>query len=267
MLVRLIALLAFLLLRTRRQIVRENLARAFPDLSPKTLRLLIRTFARNLADVVAETIKAYGLSREELLKRVTITNIEVLDRFVQAHQSIVLLGSHEANWEWVFLACSGQLPFDILAVYGPLPNAHADAFMNITRSRFGASLCTRQDLGRQLIEGRKKLRAVVLTVDGKPLADDECHWVTFLNQDTAFRSRFEALARQWQYPVVFTSRKRTARGHYAVTFEILGEPPYGTQHLQLVAHYAESLQRSIRANPADWLWTQRRWNVRKPLYH
>jgi KDO2-lipid IV(A) lauroyltransferase len=103
-------------------------------------------------------------------------------------------------------------------------------------------------------------------VDGKPLTDDECHSVQFLNQQTAFRSRFATLATLWNYPVIFADRHRTARGHYEVHFELLGEPPYPTAAPWLVERYAEALERSLRTSPADWLWSQRRWDFSKPFY-
>jgi len=265
-LIRVIASLWLVLIPSRRRIVAGNLAAAFPDSSAEWQRRQLLAFARNFADVLAETIKGYRISKGELNERVRITNPEMVERFARANQSIVLLGSHEANWEWILLACSERLPFDIHTVYGVLGNAGIDSFLHAVRSRFGASLHTRKDFARELIAGRNKLRAIVLTVDGKPLPDDDTHWVQFLNQDTAFRSRFETLARLWRYPVIFVARRRTARGHYEVTFELLGEPPYDVPPFQLVDRYAAALQRSITENPADWLWTQRRWTIKKPFY-
>jgi Kdo2-lipid IVA lauroyltransferase/acyltransferase len=260
------AFLAPRLMRSRRQLVHENLERAFPALTDAARRELGRAFARNFADVVLESIKGYSISEAELNRRVRLTNLEVLERFVRARQSIVLVAAHEANWEWVFLACSSQLPFELQTVYKPLRGAAVDAFMHATRARFGAMLFTRKEFTRALLERRGCLRAIALLADERPSASDDCRWLRFLNQDTAFRTGFETLSRMWQYPVVFAARRRISRGHYEVTFELLGEPPYATQTVALVERYAEALQRSIEANPADWNWAQPRWSVRKPLY-
>ena len=261
-----LAFLAFRVIRYRRRVVYENLSKAFPDLAPAALHDLVKAFYRNAADVVAETISAYSISKDTLNERVRITNIEVLERFVQANQSIVLLGTHEANWEWVFLACSSRLPFAIDAVYKPLHNPGVNAFLVAVRSRFGAVLMTPGDALRELVKGCNRLRAVSLIVDQRPVSKDECHWIPFLNQQTPFLVGFEKLARLWGYPVVLAARRRTKRGYYEVTFEILGEPPYDSKSFHLTERYAASLERSIRASPADWLWTHRRWRTRKPFY-
>jgi KDO2-lipid IV(A) lauroyltransferase len=264
-LARLLALLAMYVIRYRRQVVRDNLSRAFPALSESARHDLMKAFYRNVADVALETLKAGAISQKELNARVRITNLEMLDRFADAGQSIVLLGAHEANWEWVFLACSGRLPFAVDVIYKPLHNAVFDAFVARTRSRFGAHLIVPNDALKELVKGRDRLRAIALLVDQRPAAGNESHRVSFLDQDTPFLVGFEKLARLWKYPVVFAARHRTRRGHYEVTFEILGEPPYDSTRFEIVQRYASALERSIRKHPADWLWSHRRWLAAKPL--
>jgi KDO2-lipid IV(A) lauroyltransferase len=266
LLTRTLSALMLLLMPARRQIIRENIALAFPDRAASWHRRQLVQFRRNVADVIAEILKGYTLGRPKLDERVRIINPELLQSFATAGQSVMLVGSHQANWEWVFLACCGRIPFEICAVHALLGHPGIDGFLRVMRSRFGATMLTRKAFGRELIAGRNRLRAIVLTVDGKPLPEDECHSVRFLNQQTAFRSRFATLATLWNYPVIFADRRRTARGYYEVRFELLGEPPYDTLAPWLVERYAEALERSLRASPADWLWTQRRWNFSKPFY-
>ncbi len=263
---RVLGFLAPYVMRSRAETARANLAGAFPSLAAAAHRRLVREFSYNFADVILEAVKGYSLSEAALHNRVRIKNPELLQRFADANQSLLLVGSHEANWEWVFLACSLRLPFEVHAVYKPLRHARVDAFVRATRSRFGAALFTRGQFVQQMADPRDGLRAIGLIVDERPSAGDARHWVRFLGKDTAFRTAFEQLARLWKFPVVFSSRRRTARGCYEVTFEILGEPPYDPMPGLLVERYAASLERSIRENPADWLWTQRRWETQRSFY-
>jgi len=264
---RVAAVVALTLQPKRVKAIEANLEMAFPELNAVERRRLARAFVHNFADVAVETIKACTISKDELNDRVRITNIEAVEQFAREHQSIILIGSHEANWEWVLLACSSQLTHDIQAAYKPPPSAGLHAFLRNVRTRFGASLFATDKAAQAIIEGRKKLRAIAIIGDEKPSKTDPCRWTTFLNQETAFRTSFETLAELWRYPVVFVSRKRTSRGRYEVTFVVLGKPPYDTKKSNLVEAYASALQSSIRARPADWLWTQRRWSIAKPDYN
>ncbi len=251
--------LAMHVLRYRRGVAEENLARAFPSLSKSRRRDLLRAFYRNLAGTALEILKTGYLSDEELDSRVQFANIEVLDRFVSGNQSIILVGAHEANWEWVFLACCRRLGFAVDLVYKPLHNAAIDDLMKRMRARFGANLVPAADAFKELIKGRERLRAIGLQVDQRPAGRSECRSFRFLNQATPFVVGFEKLARHWRYPVVFVGRSRTGRGRYAVAFEVLGEPPYDCAPFELTERYVRALERSILEHPADWLWTHRRW--------
>ncbi len=246
--------------------IQDNLAAAFPGLDPKARRRLAHAAVRNLIDVVAETFKALSIPRASLDARVKITNPELLDRFREAGQSIIVLGSHQANWEWVLLSCSSQLPFEVQCAYKPPHGPRLAAFLLAMRTRFGARLFTPAEAKQTIIEGRRTLRAIVITPDEKPAGGEPSRSAAFLGGETEFRSSFEQIALLWRYPVVFAARRRVARGRYEVTFQLLGEPPYDPAACNLVEAYAAALQDSIAANPADWLWSRRRRQAAPAFY-
>jgi KDO2-lipid IV(A) lauroyltransferase len=255
-----LACVAMRVVRYRRRVAEANLAAAFPALSRRARLDLLRASYRNLVTVVLETLKTDGLTDAQLDSHVRLVNVGILDRFAAAGQSIILLGAHEANWEWVFLACSRRLEFAVDLVYKPLHDAVIDELMRRTRARFGASLIpSGREVFKELIAGGTRLRAIGLQVDQRPGAGSESRSFRFLNRDTPFLVGFEKLARYWQYPVVFVGRRRTARGRYEVAFEVLAEPPYAAADFELTRRYVERLERSVLENPADWLWTHDRW--------
>lgn len=263
---RVLALSAFHVIRYRRTATERLLAGAFPDLRPPRLSALTKRYYCHIADIVVEIVKGYSISREELERRVRFTNFDLLDRFLAKQQSFILIGSHGANWEWVSLACSARLPCSIDVVYKELRDIVYGTFMAAMRSRFGANLIERSGGLLELAKGQNRLRAIAMVVDHAPAASDACHWVRFLNQDTAFQVDFERLARLWNCPVVHAARRRVGRGRYEVTFEILGEPPYADPVYTIVERFAASLECSIRANPEDWFWHRRRWKRKRPFY-
>ncbi len=266
LLARVLALGAFHVLRYRRAETQNLLGKAFPELGPARLAALTKRYYCRVADIAAEIAKAYSIPREELGRRVRFTNFELLERYLAARQPFVLVGSHGANWEWVSLACSARLPCEYHVVYKEPRDAAYGAFMAAVRSRFGAILIERSRALPELAGRQDRLRAIALAVDHAPAPGEPCHWVRFLNQDTAFQVGFERLARMWAYPVVHAARRRLGRGRYEVTFEILGEPPYAGPAYAMVERFAASLERAIRANPEDWFWHRRLWAHRRPFY-
>jgi KDO2-lipid IV(A) lauroyltransferase len=125
--------------RFRRKLALSNLTRSFPDKSAQELEQIARQAYRNACDMIAEVLKGAVIGEQELRQRVRILNIDALARFTRAGQSVIMLASHQCNWEWLLLASCLELRVGVDAVYKPLRVAAIDRFMLGMRSRFGGS--------------------------------------------------------------------------------------------------------------------------------
>ena len=94
-----------------------NLKNSFPDKTDKETKQIQKKFYKNLCDYAVETIKLYTISPEELGKRMIFKNPEVLQPFANQKQSVILLASHQFNWEWLLAAGSFKLPMIVDFVY------------------------------------------------------------------------------------------------------------------------------------------------------
>src|SRR5204862_5375564 len=98
--------LAFRVFPYRERLVRENLTRAFPHLDEPELRAVMRGYYLGFAQMLVEIIKGAGLPGEEIRRRVRIVNLEGPRAHLQQGQSVLLVGAHQCNWEWMLLALS-----------------------------------------------------------------------------------------------------------------------------------------------------------------
>ena len=94
------AWVALRLFGLRRAVVRDNLRRSFPDWTPAQLRAVEREFARRQGEIAAEVLYARRIGADELRKRVTIVNPEVLAGAGHP-RPMMLLGAHLCNFEWM----------------------------------------------------------------------------------------------------------------------------------------------------------------------
>ncbi|MEM1433009.1 MAG: lysophospholipid acyltransferase family protein [Pseudomonadota bacterium] len=263
------SLLAWLLdhvFKYRRRVVDDNLRTAFPHAEPATLRSIRSRFYSNLADTFVETLKALHMSSEDLTARVRIENAELLKPYVDAGTPIMLISAHLANWEWAFLRCGLELSYPLECIYRPQRSEFVDRQVRRVRTRFGAGVISYLDAFRHIMAHLKTPRATSFVVDQRPSDQEERHWTSFLEQDTPFYAGWAKLAQLTRYPVFYADLKRTARGHYSVTFVLLTEAAQHANADQLVEQFVRLLETSIKAAPADWLWSHRRWRDRKPIY-
>jgi KDO2-lipid IV(A) lauroyltransferase len=259
---------AFRILRWRRDQVAGDVDRAFPDKSAAERARIVRQSYRNLADVVMEALWGFGASAEELRRRVAFENPEIVDRCAGAKQSVVLLTPHFCNWEWLLLAGGATFGLPIDAVYQTLRVPSVDRFFREARSRFGGKPFPRQDFVYELMSRAGTPRAYGLIADQTPPRGERAHWTRLLDRDTAFFVGAEKIARFLDATVLYVAMRRVRRGHYTVRFSVLAEPPSVRdaegEDSPIMEAFARELERAILASPADWLWVQKRWKYPKP---
>jgi KDO2-lipid IV(A) lauroyltransferase len=256
----------FKVARYRTQVVRTQLARSFPTFDVHKIQLLADEYQQRIADVAVETLKTFAMSPRELGQRVRIDGLEAVRERLRSGTPVLLLAAHHGNWEWLLQAVAVELGYPVDAVYKPLRNRAAERAMRWMRSRFGATPVPAKTLLPEILKRRHAARVIALAADQVPRTSPTRTWLRFLNQETAFYTGPEAIARATGYPVFIVLMERRGRGRYVAWVEPLADrdPPLGFTHL--TGRYAERLEAHIRAYPESWLWGHRRWKIRRPIY-
>lgn len=259
----LLFLLSYYVVRYRKRLVWKNLTNSFPNLSKPELKKIERLFYLNLCDYAVETLKLLTISREELKNRMVYTNPELLDTYKQKNQSIILLSSHQFNWEWLLVSGNLWLNIPIDFVYQPLNSKFVDTLMQTCRLRFGGYAIKRKEVARELVKRKNMLRGIAIVADQYPgRKQNRKYETTFLNQATVFFYGSQQMANLTQYPVLYGSVKKVKRGYYTCTLVKVAEPPYAPDSEDVVKNYAKIVEGVIQKDPAGWLWSHNRWKKR-----
>lgn len=262
----LVAWLALHVVGYRRHVVDQQLRACFPDLDAAALHRLKRDFYRGFSDVFVEILRMPVMPADEFRRRIEIIGRDVVRHHIDAGQPVLLVTSHMCNWEWALMALSLGLGCPIEAAYKPLHDAWAESLFLGMRSRFGARMIPAKNLLMDVMRRRKEPRLVAMVADQDPVSAQTRHFTTFLGRDTAFYVGPEAIARAAKMPMLFLDAERTGRGRYRLTIEPLVEAGERLAEGGWIERYARRLERSIRERPAEWLWTYRRWKVKRPMY-
>lgn len=260
-------LLVYYVIGYRKKVVLDNLRNSFPEKSEQQIKRIAKDFYRQFMQVIVEILRLASMSNEEMKRRITFTNQEVLDQFVKQGTPVVTMGSHSGNWEWVLPAGAVQYDFPAEGIYKPLTNPFFEEFMLHIRSHLGARLIRMKDTMRDFVKNRKKPRVIAMLSDQTPPFGEIQYWTTFLNQETAFYVGAEKLANTFGYPVLFLDVYRSKRGHYVLTFEVLsdGSSKYADGEYPITEAFARTLERSIHKAPSDYLWTHKRWKHKRSV--
>jgi Kdo2-lipid IVA lauroyltransferase/acyltransferase len=254
------------LIRYRYAVITDNLRRSFPDRNNAQIKALTHDFYRNFCDLIVEVLKLPGLSAEEMKRRVTYTNPELVKAEFARGKPVICVAGHQCNWEWVPIAAELYgLPVD--SVYKPLHNAFFERLMLTLRSRFGSYPVPMAKLAREMILRRDKPRVIALVADQMPDRPEHAYWTEFMNRETPFFPGLERLARSQQLAVFYTEMIRVGRGRYTITFSQIGTPPYAELETGvLMERYRDALTQTIQAAPSNWLWSHKRWKHHREKY-
>ena len=259
-------LLAFYVVRHRHQVIRGQLEQVFPDSSDAERELIHKRFLKNFCDVVVEVLKSVSMTEADMRAHVQIVNLDVARRYLDAGQSVMLVTSHLGNWEWLLHGVTLQLGYPVDAAYKPLHDQWAERLMLQIRSRFGARLVPAKELLADFLRRRGIVRAVAMNADQAPVSTDKRYWTRFLGQDTAFYIGAEQIARATRLPILYVRVRRIRRGYYEVELSPLWDGREVTEPSTVTERYARACEVDVLKSPADWLWSYRRWRLKKPLY-
>lgn len=252
--------------RYRYQVIRTNLQRAFPEKGTEEISHIRQSFYRHLSEVILETIYLFRARRKYIEKRCRFTDegLALLNTYYRKGQSVVCLLGHLGNWEWTGPAFRYNQPFNLVPAYHPLSNKVFNRLIVRIRSRYAHILLPMDEVARTLLRMKTADNpiAIGLIADQSP-PRKHAYWLPFLNQETAFFSGPEKLAKKLKMPVVFVAIRKQGPGRYLLHAETITDQPHNLPDEEITLRYAQMLEKEIRQSPATWLWSHRRWKKKK----
>jgi KDO2-lipid IV(A) lauroyltransferase len=246
----------------RKDVVLQNLRNSFPEKSEKEIQELCKAYFRYLCDLTLETLKTITTTAEEAKERCVYHPADWLEKMYEEKKSFIIVMGHYGNWEWAGPSFSLNTKYQLLVIYRPLSNPYFDKMMVKTRTKFGTKITPVNQTLRDMVANRKSVTATAFIAD-QAATTSNAYWTTFLNQDTSVFNGPEKLAVKFNYPVVYMKIKRTRRGYYELTPELLFETPANTAEGEILEAFTRHLERDILEDPIIWLWSHKRWKHKR----
>jgi KDO2-lipid IV(A) lauroyltransferase len=253
-----ICFLLYHLLGYRKKVVRDNLARAFPEKSEAQRTALAKTFYRNLSDMTVEIVKLMSVSRRSLERRFS-GDLGLLHELQASGRTIQIHLGHYFNWEWANLYIRLQMAGPFLVVYKPLSNRAFERLLRYIRSRFGSVMIPSDDIQAAMRPWQGAPYTTALVADQNPGRVRRALWLPFMHRMTPFFKGPEISARRADAAVVFGRISKVGRGRYHITVTLLADHPRHMKEGGVTEAFASLLEEAIREQPENWVWSHRRW--------
>ncbi len=251
--------LIYYIIRYRKEVVFRNLSIAFPEKTEQERIQIAKEFYHNFTDTFIETIKLLSISTKNFEKRFTCSDIHVLNDLYATGQSVELVSGHYFNWEFGNLGLARLSKYPFLGVYMPLSNPAFNKIVYDLRSRYGTILLPATQFRAAFLKYSKETYMLGLVADQSPGGPDHVYWTEFFGKMTPFVKGPEKGAKVNNTAVIYAYYYKVKRGHYKVDLKLLTTDPSSFAEGQLTKTMIREIEASIRQNPANYLWTHRRW--------
>ena len=257
--------LVYRIFKYRKRVVRGNIALALPHLSEKERTDIEKKFYAHLCDLFLEMIKTLSISKKEIEKRYTFSNMEVYYELEKKEKSIALLCAHYASYEWA-VSMNYHIHFIGYGVYKKLANQYFDKLVRKIRSKFKSNLIdSKETIPTMATNFRNKNYSLYgLVSDQSPKLSTTHHWEKFMGIEVPVHTGGEMLAKKYDMNVIFLKTKKLKRGYYEGSFEILcDENIKDIPNYEITSNFLKLVEQQIYDAPEFYLWTHKRWKHKR----
>lgn len=250
------------LIKYRKKVILSNLNRCFPEKSEEEISKIAYDFYRNLSTILLESLRAYSMGSKDVLPRIDGKDHPIIDEVKRNMQTTIFAGAHYANWEWMGLF-SGKLVPDhaSVAFYRPLSNKRIDNWLKKCRVESEVELASVFETTKTFNRHRNIPTCYMMIADQNPSNRKTAVWCDFFGQKTAWLHGIEKNARFYNIPVYFYIIRRVRDGHYKMILEPVTLNPRAEEPGMIITKYAACLEKAIREEPSQWLWSHKRFKM------
>jgi Kdo2-lipid IVA lauroyltransferase/acyltransferase len=249
-------------LHIRRRVVDDNLAHAFPEMSPKERIDLSRRMWEHLFLLVLEVAHAPRKIHETNWRDfVDLRNEAALMRDLFSDRPLLIIASHLGNFEIGGYAL-GILGFPTYTVARTLDNPYLDKFVNDFRGRTGQHMIPKNGGFDQIMHVLAQGGTMTFLAD--QYAGPKGCWVEFFGRPASAHKAIALLALDNNAKMSVATSQRLDRPMRFELWNYATIDPHevgnsvGTVR-ELTQWYSTRLEELIRRTPDQYWWLHRRW--------
>ena len=244
----------------RKKVVLDNLKLVFPKKSEKELKQIQKQFFRHFVDTLIEGIKAITITDKSIQKRYAYKNVELIDKLYNEGKSIILVGAHYGNWEWVVgMPLSAKI--DCYTSYTKIQNKNFEDLIKNSRSKFGMICLKSTEIIKGIVKNVKQQKQglYLLVSDQSPQIQKNQYWTEFLNVKVPIFTGAEMISKKFDFAVVNMNTTKVKRGYYESEFELITDSPKELAKNEITNAYLRITEKHIYAQPNFYLWSHKRF--------
>ncbi len=255
-------------LRIRADVVDDNLAHAYPKLSPGERQRLTGQMWEHLFLLVLEVVHAPRKIHEtNWRKYITLRDQDRLVKLLLSDRPTLIITAHFGNFEVAGFVLA-ILGFPTYTVARTLDNPHLDRFLNRFRGATGQHIIPKKGGYDQIVDVLARGETMTFLADQS--AGRKGCWIEFFGRPASAHKAIALLALANEAPMAVCGARRLGRPlHIELDTPASIDPRDCGEEVEnvrsLTQWYTTRLEEIIRDTPGQYWWLHRRWkDTRKP---
>lgn len=253
-------------LRVRRRVVDENLARAFPNESEAWRRRVAVASYQHLGREAVMTVRLSRATAEQIRAMTEVQGLVGLEAALASGKGLILVTGHLGNWE-VAGAAMAVRGFPLDAVAHGQRNLRFGEELRQTRGRLGMTVISRESAPRRVPASLRQGRAVGLVADQNVAGAGI--FVDFFGLPASTARGPAVFALRTGAPIWVGGCIRVQRNPPRYRLEVMpvevartGRPD--SELHRLTQAIAAAIEHRVREAPEQYFWVHKRWKRSPP---
>jgi Kdo2-lipid IVA lauroyltransferase/acyltransferase len=248
----------FIILKSRRNIVKKNIKLCFPELSLKEHNKLCKEVFHENTIGFLEAAYTWWQKPDSIFKNTDYHGIELIEEALKKGKGVLLIGAHFSNLELAALLIGHKISLNV--TYRMQNNPIVNAIITKKRKRYFNKTIDRKDT-RSFLKSLKNNEVVWYAPD-QDYGMAHSIFAPFFGIDAATISATSKLLQFNNSEALFLTHQRNEFNRYQITISKFKDNlPSGSIETDAKI-INQKIEKEIRKYPAQYMWTHRRFKSR-----
>jgi KDO2-lipid IV(A) lauroyltransferase len=256
-------------LRIRRDVVEDNLKRAFPEKSQAWRDDVAKKCYEHLGRETLAMLRLSQQTTDEIIAQTSYSDDDGCDAlYKEKGKGAVIVVGHFGNWE-VGAATMALRGYPLDVIVQRQANPYFNEYVIKARERFGAHVIERGKAPREGLRSLRKGRVLVFAADQNARGSGGV-FVPFFGRPASTHRGAALMAIRTSAPIIMAFPLRMPDGTFHTTTHLIEANPESVHEdmdvaMEIItARFTKRLEDAIREAPDQYLWMHRRWKTQPP---
>ena len=188
---------------------------------------------------------------------ITILGEDNLRRIIEKKKPVIFVSGHFANFELMSMEITKR-NIKLATIYRPLNNLFLNPFMEFLREKYVCKNQIKKGIKgvRNAIEYLKKGYSIALMIDQRVSEGEK---INFFDKDALTTTLPAQLSIKFDLVIMPVFIQREINDNFTIEFHKPIDNKNFKNKIELTKELNNILERMIKKNPSQWIWTHNRW--------